>query len=74
MPESLGSLIDRLTVTNLKLWEAVEEQKGIRGPEDCADAVRMWELNERLLSLNAKRNALVKEIDQCLPGYSKKKS
>jgi hypothetical protein len=58
-------------VVNMKLWEAVDEQHSLRGPEDCTDAVVMYALNRKLLDLNAKRNALVREIDECLANSAK---
>jgi hypothetical protein len=62
MSETLGGLVDKLTVVNLKLWftqdqvhQAAQQGEGV-GPETVA----------KLHSLNIHRNQLMSEIDICL--------
>jgi hypothetical protein len=59
MSETLGGLVDKLTITNLKLWfvqdrvhEAAKNGEGL-DPETVA----------RLHTLNLQRNSLMSEID-----------
>jgi len=59
MAETLGSLVDKLSVMNLKLWHQ-EEIKHRTSLEDStiADAAR------KIGVLNKQRNDLIQEIDE----------
>ncbi len=61
MAETLGSLIDKLSVANIRLWH-LEDQRRDRGLPDqerlaAADAVSV---------VNGQRNSLLDEIDHFL--------
>lgn len=61
---SLGELVDKLSVTNLKLWHTQDEiqgyaDKGVNVPAAVA---------ERQISLNVYRNRLMSEIDKVSGG------
>lgn len=69
MSETLGSLVDKLTVANLKLWHVQEDVYRYQkmSLEDYAkvppeETKRAW---DRLAQLNLDRNSLMSEIDQC---------
>lgn len=59
--ETLGSLIDKLTIANVRLWHLEDRRRDKSLPDGerlrAADAVAV---------VNAQRNALVDEIDQFL--------
>lgn len=63
MAETLGTLIDKLTIVNLRIWKA-EELK--RDPEatdkQIADATRITNI------ANTQRNDLMQEIDELFLG------
>lgn len=65
--ETLGSLIDKLWVVNLKLYhtEDVAQEEGA-GDKQVADAKR------RISVLNRQRNALIEEIDVLFEGVINK--
>ena len=63
--ESVGSLIDRLTVTNLKLW-FVQEKVHEAGCGATFPAPEANETLRRLYVLNQQRTALVNEINDRL--------
>lgn len=62
MSHTLGDLVDRLSITNIKLWFVQDELHKANtngtgvGPETVA----------RSVNLNLERNRLMTEIDQCL--------
>lgn len=67
MPETLGSLVDRLSVANLKLWfvqEKVNEAAAAGKPLSA-------EHTKQLVGLNLVRNRLMTEIDLCLDRAAK---
>jgi hypothetical protein len=58
---SIGELIDRLGITNLKIWhteEEIKEKEKIEPPED------VLVLCDRVVELNKLRNELIKSIDE----------
>jgi hypothetical protein len=59
---SLGDLVDRLSIVNLKLWFVQDEvHSAARQSHDLpAETVK------KLMSLNLERNRLMTEIDVCL--------
>lgn len=61
MAETLGSLVDKLTIANVRLWH-LEEVKHDAGADDgvVADAAR------KIAVVNKQRNALIDEIDEYL--------
>lgn len=60
--QSLGELVDRLTITNLKLWNVQEKfHESARGEGH----VTQEDVRQQVL-LNKERNRLMTEIDQCL--------
>lgn len=63
MAETMGSLIDKLTVANLKIWHQ-EEVAQAAGASDkvVANAKR------KISTLNLQRNALIQEIDEYFVG------
>jgi hypothetical protein len=65
--DTLGSLVDKLSVCNLKLWFSQEELQA------CAAAGKpvSAEVARRLVNLNRQRNLLMTEIDQTLDRAAK---
>jgi len=57
--ETLGSLVDKLTIANCRLWH-LEDQRRDRSRSD-AERLRAADL---VSAVNAERNALIDEIDQ----------
>ncbi len=61
MAETLGSLIDKLTIKNLRLWHLEDIRRDMSLPDsqrlDAADKVSV---------VNQQRNDLIDEIDQFL--------
>jgi hypothetical protein len=61
MAETLGSLIDKLTIKNLRLWHLEDARRDMSLPDsqrlDAADKVSV---------VNQQRNDLIDEIDQFL--------
>lgn len=57
--ETLGSLIDKLSIANCRLW-ALEDRRRDRR---LSDAERL-EAADMVASVNAQRNSLIDEIDQ----------
>ena len=66
--ETLGSLIDKLSVTNIKLYhqEDISQEEGA-GDKQVADAKR------KISVLNRQRNALIEEIDVLFEDVMKNK-
>ncbi len=60
---SLGELIDKLTVANLKIWHLEDiKRKKDASDKDVADATRSTN------TLNTQRNLLIEEIDTLIVG------
>lgn len=59
--ETPGSLIDKLTIVNLKLWHQEEKAQA----EDAQDHV-VAEAKRRISALNLQRNALIQEYDELM--------
>jgi hypothetical protein len=62
MSETLGSLVDKLSIVNLKLWfiqDRLQQAAATDKNLDSKDA-------QMLVALNRQRNQLATEIDQCL--------
>jgi len=61
MAETLGSLIDKLTIKNIRLWHLEDTRRDMTLPDserlDAADKVSV---------VNQQRNDLIDEIDQFL--------
>ena len=62
MSETLGSLVDKLSITNLKLYVVQERVFDAAKAKTGIDA----ETVQKLASLNLQRNRLMSEIDGCL--------
>ena len=61
MSETLGSLIDKLTIANLRLWHLEEvKHDGEASDSEVADVAR------KIGVVNKQRNALIDEIDEFL--------
>lgn len=58
--DSLGNLIDKLTVTNLKIWSFENIKRLSTIDQEIADATRKTNV------LNQQRNDLIQEIDEML--------
>lgn len=65
--ETPGSLIDKLSIVNLKIFQLEDIKRGPYSDKEIADATR--KTNE----LNAHRNKLIAEIDTMF-GYSNSSS
>lgn len=68
MSDTIGSLIDKLTIINLKLWhvqDAVHKAAAGRTALSAEDTAR-------LADLNVQRNNLMDEIDQMLDAACRK--
>lgn len=70
MPDSLGSLVDQLSIVNLKLWHVQDEvyRYDRMSREEYAElpAGQTQRAFKRLAALNLDRNRLMREIDECL--------
>jgi hypothetical protein len=62
LAETLGSLVDKLSITNLKLWFVQDAVHKAAREGEGLDAATV----QKLASLNLQRNALMTEIDICL--------
>jgi len=59
--DTLGSLIDKLTVTNLRIWVAEDKKRDPNASDkEIADATRLTNV------CNQQRNDLIQEIDEKL--------
>ena len=61
MSETLGSLIDKLTIANLRLWHLEE----IKHDDEASDS-QVAEVARKIGVVNKQRNALIDEIDEFL--------
>ena len=68
MSRSLGDLVDRLSVTNIKLWFVMDQVHAAAKAQVGSDA----ETTTRLVALNLERNALMTEIDETLDNAMRK--
>ena len=59
MAETLGSLVDKLTIANVRLWHLEE----IRRDRSLPDVKRL-QAADSVAVVNAQRNRLIDEIDQ----------
>jgi hypothetical protein len=58
MAETLGNLIDKLTVTNIRIWTAEDIKRSSADDNRIADACRITNV------ANSQRNDLIQEIDE----------
>jgi hypothetical protein len=58
--ETLGNLIDKLTITNLKIWACEDIKRKTSSDKEIADATRKTNV------LNPMRNDLIEEIDEMI--------
>jgi len=58
--ETIGNLIDKLTITNLKIWACEDIKRDNSNDRAIADATRKTNV------LNPMRNDLIQEIDEML--------
>ena len=61
MPETLGSLIDKLAITNLRLWHLEE----VKHDDEASDS-EVADVARKIGVVNKQRNALIDEIDEFL--------
>ena len=70
VPESLGSLIDALITTSMKLWHTQDKvyqyDKMAPGVFASQPPEEVQQVIHRLSSLNLERNRLMSAIDSCL--------
>lgn len=59
MAETLGSLVDKLSVVNLKIWHQEELAQ-----EPGASDHQVAEAKRKISAANLQRNALIQEIDE----------
>lgn len=62
MSETLGSLVDELSIVNLKLWHVQDEVFKASSLGRPLDAVS----TQRLVGLNLQRNRLMTKLDELL--------
>ena len=60
--DTLGSLIDKLTIVNLKIWMFEDVKRDSKNDHIVADATRKTNI------LNRQRNNLIQEIDELVIG------
>lgn len=57
--ETLGNLIDKLTVVNIRIWMAEDKKRDVNATDkQIADATRLTNI------ANQQRNDLIQEIDE----------
>ena len=61
MSETLGNLIDKLTIANLRLWHLEE----VKHDEQASDS-EVADVARKIGVVNKQRNALIDEIDEFL--------
>lgn len=74
MADTLGSLVDKLTTVDLKMWNNQEmlyeirrmtfEQYKAKYFESEDGAQKLWECLKRACDLNIQRNQLIDEVDE----------
>jgi hypothetical protein len=64
MAETLGSLIDKLAICDLKIWHCHEQLFGEEFPEQSGD--ELHHLAAKSLSLGTQRERLIDEINEWL--------
>lgn len=62
MAETLGSLVDKLTIVDLKLWHC-QELLGGEGPEGPSEGEVRQRLEAKNESLLGQRERLIRELD-----------
>jgi hypothetical protein len=65
--DTIGSLVDKLSIVNLKLWHVqdwVHKSESMTTAEFCANSKEGHEKVKQLAALNKQRNALMTEIDR----------
>lgn len=62
MAETLGNLIDKLTVVNLRIWAFEDIKRTAKDDHSIAEATRKTNV------LNQQRNDLIQEIDELALG------
>lgn len=61
--ETIGNLIDKLTIANLKIWAAEDAKRDPKATnKKIADATRITNI------VNCQRNDLIQEIDEMITG------
>lgn len=59
--ETIGNLIDKLTVVNIRIWMAEDIKRGVNATDkEIADATRITNV------ANKQRNDLIQEIDELI--------
>ena len=59
--ETIGNLIDKLTIANLRIWNAEDKKRDKNASDkEIADATRVTNI------VNSQRNDLIQEIDERL--------
>jgi hypothetical protein len=59
--ETIGNLIDKLTIANLRIWNAEDKKRDPKASDkEIADATRITNI------VNSQRNDLIQEIDERL--------
>jgi hypothetical protein len=56
--ETVGSLIDKLTIVNIRIWMAEDIKRSSDDDKEIADATRLTNIANQL------RNDLIQEIDE----------
>jgi hypothetical protein len=74
MADTLGTLIDKLTTVDLKMWNNQELLYEIRRMnfeefekkyfEDKEGSKKLWEILKKACDLNVQRNQLINEVDE----------
>lgn len=74
MSDTLGSLIDKLTTADLKMWNNQEllyeirrmsfKEYEIKYFKDRKGAKKLWECLKKACDLNVQRNQLIGEVDE----------
>jgi len=60
--DTMGSLVDKLTIVNLKIWMFEDVKRDSQNDHEIADATRKTNV------LNQQRNNLIQEIDELVTG------
>lgn len=62
MADTIGSLVDKLTIVNLKIWMFEDIKRDSKDDHEIAEATRKTNI------LNKQRNDLIQEIDELFLG------